>query len=67
MATINPIQLQKYLKGMDYPAHKADLLKRAEQNGADDQVRSALEQLPDQQFDSAADVSKAIGAIDHKR
>lgn len=67
MATINPIQLQKYLKGMDYPARKADLLKRAEQNGADDQVRSTLEQLPDQEFDSAADVSKAIGAIDHKR
>ena len=67
MATINPIQLQKYLKGMDYPARKADLLKRAEQNGADDQIRSTLEQLPDQQFDSAADVSKAIGAIDHKR
>jgi Protein of unknown function (DUF2795) len=67
MATINPIQLQKYLKGMDYPARKADLLKRAEQNGADDQVRSTLEQLPDQQFNSAADVSKAIGTIDHKR
>jgi hypothetical protein len=67
MATINPIQLQKYLKGMNYPARKADLLKRAEQNGADDQVRSTLEQLPDQEFDSAADVSKAIGATDHKR
>ena len=66
MATINPIQLQKYLKGMDYPARKADLIKRAEQNGADDQVRSTLEQLPDQEFDSAADVSKAIGAIAHK-
>ena len=49
MATINPIQLQKYLKGMDYPARKADLIKRA-----------------DQEFASAADVSKAIGAIDHK-
>lgn len=66
MATINPIQLQKYLKGMDYPARKADLIKRAEQNGADDQVRSTLEQLPDQQFNSAADVSKAIGQIDRK-
>ena len=67
MAGINPIQLQKYLKGMDYPARKADLIKRAEQNGADEQVRSTLEQLPDQQFNSAADVSKAVGAIDRKR
>ena len=67
MAGVNPIQLQKYLKGMNYPAHKADLIKRAEQNGADEQVRSTLEQLSDQEFDSAADVSKAIGAIDRKR
>ena len=67
MAGINPIQLQKYLKGMNYPARKADLLKRAEQNGADDQVRSTLEQLPDQEFDSAADVSKAIGAVNRKQ
>ena len=67
MAGINPIQLQKYLKGMDYPARKADLLKRAEQNGADDQVRSTLEQLPDQEFNSAADVSKAIGAVNRKK
>ena len=67
MAAINPIQLQKYLKGMDYPARKADLLKRAEQNGADDQVRSTLEQLPDQEFNSAADVSKAIGAVNRKQ
>ena len=67
MAKVNPIQLQKYLKGMNYPARKADLIKRAEQNGADEQIRSTLEQLPDQEFNSAADVSKAIGAIDRKR
>ena len=66
MAHTNPIQIEKFLKGADYPASKADLLKRAQQNGADDQVRATLEQLPDQQFDSPADVSKAVGAIDRK-
>ncbi len=66
MAGVNPIQIEKFLKGIDYPAKKADLIKRAEQNGADEQVLSTLQQLPDQQFDSPADVSKAVGAIDRK-
>ncbi len=67
MAGVNPIQIEKFLKGIDYPAKKADLIKRAEQNGADEQVRATLQQLPEQQFDSPADVSKAVGAIDRKQ
>ncbi len=66
MASINPIQIEKFLKGIDYPAHKNDLIKQAEQNGADENVRSILQQLLDQQFDSPADVSKVVGAINRK-
>ncbi len=64
MAKVNPIQLQKYLAGMDYPASKDDVVRRAAENGADDDVRSTLEQLPDVSFDSPAAVSKAVGALD---
>lgn len=64
MAKVNPIQLQKHLKGMDYPASKQDLIKHAEQQGADDNVRSTLEQLPDEQYETPADVSKAVGEIE---
>ena len=67
MAGVNPIQLEKYLKGVDYPVSKADLLKQAEKNGADEQARSTLEQLPDQSFDSPTDVSKAVGALKQKK
>jgi hypothetical protein len=31
MAKVNPIQLQKHLKGMDYPASKQDLINYAKQ------------------------------------
>ncbi len=61
MASVNPIQLQKHLKGVDYPASKADLLKKAEQEGADEDMRTALNDLPDQTFDTPAAVSKALG------
>ena len=61
MAKVNPVQVQKFLGGLDYPASKEDLMKRAEQEDADQEVRSTLEQLPDQNYETPADVSKAIG------
>lgn len=64
MATVNPIQLQKYLKGVDYPASKEDLVKKAKQEGADERVCSVLERLPDQQYQTPADVSQAVGDIE---
>ncbi len=48
MTKVNPVQVQKFLGGLDYPANKEDLVKRAEQEGADENVSSTLERLPDQ-------------------
>ncbi|EYB67568.1 hypothetical protein DEIPH_ctg035orf0007 [Deinococcus phoenicis] len=61
MAKINPIQLQKHLGGVDYPASKRDLMAAAERNGADDDVRAALEALPDEEYRTPTDVSHALG------
>lgn len=66
MAHTNPIQIEKFLKGANYPASKEDLLKLAQQNGANEQVRATLQQLPDQRYGSPADVSKAVGTIDRR-
>ncbi|WP_017720495.1 DUF2795 domain-containing protein [Kamptonema formosum] len=64
MAKVNPVRVQKDLKGVDYPASKQDLLEHAKQHGADENVRSTLEQLPDQEYQTPAEVSKAIGEIE---
>jgi Protein of unknown function (DUF2795) len=64
MAKVNPIQLQKHLKGMEYPASKDDLIAHAEQHGADENALSALAELPDDDYETPADVSKAIGEIE---
>lgn len=63
MAQVNPIQIQKHLKGMDYPASREDIIRHAEENGADEDALNTLEQLPDEEFETPADVSKAIGQI----
>ena len=57
----NPIQIQKFLSGINYPARTTDLVDTAEKEGADANVLDALKSLPDQEFTSPADVSKAIG------
>ncbi|HEV2065214.1 MAG TPA: DUF2795 domain-containing protein [Thermomicrobiales bacterium] len=63
MAKINPIELQEHLKGMEYPASKQDVIDKAKENGADQELQSTLERLSDQQFETPADVNKAIGDL----
>jgi len=63
MAQPNPVQVQKFLKGIDYPADKGDLIKTAKKEGADDNVLHTLEQLPDMKYNSPNDVSQQIGQV----
>jgi hypothetical protein len=58
---VNPIQLQKFLGGIDYPADKQTLIERARSKGADDQVIKTLENLSRDRFNSPNDVSEALG------
>ncbi|WP_336204963.1 DUF2795 domain-containing protein [Nonomuraea sp. LPB2021202275-12-8] len=56
----NPIQLQKHLKGVDYPASKSDLLEAARKQGADRDTIKALEAMPDRDYDGPNAVSQAV-------
>jgi hypothetical protein len=51
-AMLTPFRIQKFLGGLRYPAQKAQVLERARQRGADEQVMGALHRLPDQPYDS---------------
>lgn len=64
MAKANPIQVQKFLSGMDYPASKDEIVEHAKSKGADENIMDTLEQLPEEDYETPADVSKAIGEID---
>ncbi|MBF4589034.1 DUF2795 domain-containing protein [Curtobacterium sp. VKM Ac-1395] len=64
MAAPNPIQVQKFLSGIDYPASKDDIVTTAEEEGADDNVLDALKQIPDQEYDGPTAVSKAVSETD---
>jgi hypothetical protein len=53
--------LQSYLRGVDYPATRDELLEVAEENGAPDEILDALEDLPDDEFESPIEVQEEIG------
>lgn len=61
MAKINPIELQKHLKGLDYPASKDEIVQKANQQGADDEITQVLSQLPDREFKTPAEINEAVG------
>ena len=63
MARANPIEVEKSLKGIDFPARKQDLVKHAQQHGADQNVLETIKSLPEEEFHNAADVAKAVGEI----
>jgi hypothetical protein len=63
VAAPNPIQVQKYLSGIDYPASKDDIVGTAEREGADDDVLDALRKIPDQEYDAPTAVSSAVSDV----
>lgn len=56
----NPIQIQKFLGGVDYPADREQLLRVARESGADQPVLDALEAIPDRSYDAPTAVSEAV-------
>jgi hypothetical protein len=60
----NPILIQKYLSGIDYPTDKRGLLEAARRNGADESVLNILNELPEKNYSSPQEVSHEIGQIE---
>ncbi|MFL5777476.1 MAG: DUF2795 domain-containing protein [Chloroflexota bacterium] len=60
MGDVNPVQVQKFLSNVDYPADKRELVETARARGADENVLETLQKLPDEQYETPADVSEAI-------
>jgi len=60
MASISPIDLQKALKGADYPASRDDLVELAKNNGADSALVDKLSHADVAEFDGPNKVQKAV-------
>ncbi|MDV4342137.1 DUF2795 domain-containing protein [Methanoculleus sp. YWC-01] len=63
LAHLSAADLQTYLKGMDYPAGKQDLITHARKNNAPENVIAAIEMFGDRTYQSATDVSTEFGNV----
>ena len=67
MPHVNPVEVEKCLKGVNYPAKKQDLIKHAQQQGANKDVIETLKEMHEENFNSPIDVSKAVGEVDRRQ
>lgn len=59
----SPIDVQKALKGMDYPASKDEIVQKARAAHADDRIVDVLQQIPERDYETPASISKEIGKL----
>ncbi len=57
---VSPIDIQKALGGMDYPATKEDIVKHAQDKGGDSEVIDALKKIEDREYEGPSGVSSAV-------
>lgn len=58
--SLNPIQVQEFLRGLDYPVGKPDLVAAARDQAVAENVVRAVEAIPNRSYDAPTDVSEAI-------
>jgi hypothetical protein len=57
---VSPIDIQKALGGMDYPASKEEIIKHAQDNGGSEEVVEALKGIEDREYEGPSGVSEAV-------
>ena len=61
--SINSGQISQLLNKIPFPIGKADLVRQAQQMGANHQIISTLERLPDKTFNSSQELQKERGNL----
>lgn len=59
--TITPFRVQKYLAGLRYPASKTQVVHRALERGADEQLLGVLRRISDRWYTSPIALSREVG------
>jgi hypothetical protein len=61
---VSPAQLAHYLRGIGFPARKQDLKVDAKKNQAPPEILKFIDELPEEQYHTMAEVMKAVGEIE---
>lgn len=58
---VSASEIEKFLGGVNFPTDKNGLIEHAKSKDAPEEVLKVIEDFPEREFGSAADVGKAIG------
>jgi hypothetical protein len=60
----SPAAIERYLKGINFPANKGNLIKHAKDSEAPKDVLHVLNQFEEKEYHSVIDVSEEVGRIE---
>lgn len=63
---ISAASIQQYLHGVTYPMDKEEMINRAKENGASDDVISVMKQFPEKEYKNPTEVSRAFSSVHSK-
>ncbi|TDC37870.1 DUF2795 domain-containing protein [Micromonospora sp. KC213] len=61
--TATGAQLREHLAGLDFPVSRADLVRRAQENGASTELLQLLMALPADRFTDPAELDDALATL----
>jgi hypothetical protein len=61
---VSPANLAHYLRGAQFPASKRDLKADAQKNQAPKEILQIIDELPEDQYRTMAEVMKALGQVE---
>lgn len=60
----SPAAVERYIKGIDFPADRDNLIKQAEKNNAPEDVLHVLNQFEEKEYRTVIDIAKEVGRIE---
>jgi hypothetical protein len=58
-----PAQIEPFIKDIDFPVNKKNVIQHAQNNNANHEVIDTLKDLPDQEFNSSKELKRILGDI----
>lgn len=59
----SPAAIDRYIKGLHFPASKRDLLSQAKKNSAPDDVMKVLGKFSEHDYNNVTEIAKEIGQV----
>ncbi len=60
---VSAAQIQVYLKGIDYPVNKQQLIDHAKSRGAPENVMAFMDRMPEREYKYPTDVQEEFGKM----